>query len=643
MQKLYVLLSLLFISGASQIQAQSDTIQTFSFKDSTKRSGKFKFPAASENYRKVYMLYTLKCYPKVSAYDKKYACGEWDYLTYTFVTDTAGITYEIARYITPYGINLTLGPNGFTWIYDVTDYQHLLRDSVKLSAGNTQELLDLKFVFVKGIAPAKVVKINQIWDKGATSYSYADLSNDVRLKSKSVKVESNAEILKFRSRITGHGHNSNDGKYPHCCEWKDNTHMLYSGNKLVKDWHVWQTLDCADNPVFPQGGTWPYAREGWCPGDRVKDTEFDVTHFQNADSINLDYQITPVPASNLGMGGGNYVMAMHLIQYEKPLHTNDAEIYDILSPTNTQMYNKFNPSCIEPKVSIRNNSADTMTSLDIEYKMSGGYTMKYQWSGKLAFLETQTIALPIYDGGFYRGDGKNIFSCNVTKRNKVKDSYAENDTLTTTVKVPDTHKTPFYIEFKTNVNPEQNRYFLRDAKDSVIFSRDNAKANTLYRDTIKNLKPGCYTLEVLDDGTDGMNFWANPDQGSGYVRMRRANATAVLKNFGSDFGYRIYYAFIADSITVGKQPPIEVNAPFTDEAIIVPNPNNGTFKIITAGLSGKYTLEVVDALGKMVYNRVVNAETEPDMEVNGLHLAKGIYFVKLSKGSEKIVRKMLVQ
>ena len=27
--------------------------------------------------------------------------------------------FEISRYITPYGINLTLGPEGWTWIYDV--------------------------------------------------------------------------------------------------------------------------------------------------------------------------------------------------------------------------------------------------------------------------------------------------------------------------------------------------------------------------------------------------------------------------------------------------------------------------------------------------------------------------------------------
>ena len=58
---------------------------------------------------------------------------------------------EIARYITPYGIQFDLGPNGFSWIYDVTDYQNYLKDTVDLRAHNTQELLDLKFAFIEGI------------------------------------------------------------------------------------------------------------------------------------------------------------------------------------------------------------------------------------------------------------------------------------------------------------------------------------------------------------------------------------------------------------------------------------------------------------------------------------------------------------
>ncbi|MFM9945490.1 MAG: T9SS type A sorting domain-containing protein [Bacteroidia bacterium] len=641
MQKFSFLLIILLIFFSNFANGQVDTIKTFTFKDSTKRSGMFKFPAATEKYRKVLMYYTLKCYPKVSKYDGKYACGEWDYLTYTFVTDKQGVVYEIARYITPYGINLTLGPNGFTWVYDVTDYIGLLTDSVKLSAGNTQELLDLKFVFIKGTPPAEVLKINQVWDKGATSYSYADLSSDKRMAPKSVEVEPNAEVLKFRSRITGHGHNSNDGKYPHCCEWKTNTHYLYSGNQLIKDWQIWQTLDCADNPVFPQGGTWPYAREGWCPGDRVKDTEFDITRFKTGDSLQLDYRITPVPSDNAGMGGGNYVMAMHVIQYGKPTFANDAEVYDILSPSLAQVNSKFSPACAEPKIVIRNNSLDTMTSLDIEYSISGGYIMKYKWKGKLGFLQTETILLPIYDAGFYRGNGQNIFKATIIKRNGKVESYSENNSMTSPFKLPDIYKDKMFVELKTNNNPSENSYVIRDSRDSIILNKENLIANKLYRDTLKNLKAGCYTLELLDDGMDGLNFWANTAQGDGYIRLRKATANAILKNFGKDFGYRIYYAFIFDSLQIGQQPKAPVD-PSANETIIVPNPSKGSFTIITSGLTGNYELEIFDAIGHVVYKQIVNPETEPDIEIKDLNVSSGIYFVRLNNGEKRIVRRLMI-
>ncbi|MBK8441875.1 MAG: hypothetical protein IPL35_00015 [Sphingobacteriales bacterium] len=47
-----------------------------------------------------------------------------------------------------YGINLDLGA-GFSWVYDVTDYAPVFCNKVRLSSGNAQELLDLKFYLSK--------------------------------------------------------------------------------------------------------------------------------------------------------------------------------------------------------------------------------------------------------------------------------------------------------------------------------------------------------------------------------------------------------------------------------------------------------------------------------------------------------------
>ena len=149
-------------------------------------------------------------------------------------------------------------------------------------------------------------------------------------------------------------------------------------------------------------------------------------------------------------------------------------------------------------------------------------------------------------------------------------------------------------------------------------------------------------MELLDDGTDGVSFWANPDQGSGYFRLRKATANTVLKNFGLDFGYRIYYTFIIDSLQKGKQPEIPVD-PIVDETILVPNPNQGSFTILTANLTGVYELEIMDAIGRVVYKKSVDIDLDPDIKIDNLRVSSGIYFVKLNQGNNKIVRRLIIE
>src|SRR5205085_2958842 len=84
--------------------------------------------------------------------------------------------YELGRYITPYGNGLSLG-NGFTWIYDVSDYRTLLHDTVHLSAGNWQELLDLSFDFIKGIPPRDPISVTNIYPGG--DFSYGNTNNPI--------------------------------------------------------------------------------------------------------------------------------------------------------------------------------------------------------------------------------------------------------------------------------------------------------------------------------------------------------------------------------------------------------------------------------------------------------------------------------
>lgn len=71
------------------LSQDTTTVQTFTFSDITNRRGVYEFPATTESFRKILMYKTLKC--DAATTQDNYPCGEWDYLTYTFVYDHTGV------------------------------------------------------------------------------------------------------------------------------------------------------------------------------------------------------------------------------------------------------------------------------------------------------------------------------------------------------------------------------------------------------------------------------------------------------------------------------------------------------------------------------------------------------------------------
>ncbi|MCB0612381.1 MAG: LamG domain-containing protein, partial [Phaeodactylibacter sp.] len=74
--------------------------------------------------------------------------------------------FELLSLVTPYGNGLSLGAQGKTFWFDVTDYASVLRGEKFLSVelgGQYQEELDIRFYFIKGTPPRDVLGIQNIW------------------------------------------------------------------------------------------------------------------------------------------------------------------------------------------------------------------------------------------------------------------------------------------------------------------------------------------------------------------------------------------------------------------------------------------------------------------------------------------------
>lgn len=549
---------------------------------------------------------------------------------------------EIGRFITPYGIGLDLGADGFTWVYDVTDYAHLLTDNVTISAANTQELLDMKFMFISGTPPREVKQIQQLYNDMA-SYSYNNLALDNNMKADTLTLHPDATQFKLRTRISGHGHEglSDTGQgLIHCCEWADkNHHVSINGAATPQvNWDLKVNGACGLNPVVNQGGNWAPDRDGgWCPSMPVPDKDFDITQYVSGSSVVLDYGIEPVPTNNPGQGNGNYVMSMHLVEYGDYSFAIDAGIDDIMKPSKADIYSNINPICTAPSIRIKNTGSALLTAATINYGVVGGTPKTMNWFGNLAFGQTQDIILQMGYGDWATPNTNAIFYAEIVNPSNGTDENPDNNIMYSEFDAPPVYPNKMVVRFKNNALSGDINIKIKGANGAIVYVKSNVVANTLFNDTVNFVNPGCYFMEVTSQEGFGLSYPLIPEVGSGNLGFRDASG-GLLKQFEPDFGKKIVHHF-----TVGFALPTE---PIADEKRIMlyPNPTNGKISVEVIHLfREKAEISVTDILGRKVY--------EEHVAINGNDLLKdidlspypaGVYFVTVSDGvvqfTEKVVK-----
>lgn len=541
-------------------------------------------PPASVPIYKVLMLYKLKCNPAQNP-----ACGEWDYLTYTYLYKNTGAIdsnvvsidttfdgnqniiaidttwnvfnvqerFEIGRYITPYGINLDLG-QGFTWVFDVSDYRPLLTDSIRITAGNWQELLDLKFLFIEGTPPREPYKVTNLW-VGQPGYGLQTSIEDF-LSPRTVPIDANSVNTRLKMRVTGHGF----GGTENCAEFCPKEHSIWINGTKRYGKVVWRD-NCALNPVYPQGGTWVYNRTNWCPGAEVWTYDVELTpHVTAGQSSTIDYNVEPYTWD--GQGSVPYfAIETQLVNYKAPNFTLDAAIEDIISPTNADMHARKNSICARPEVVIKNTGTTPLTTVYITYGVVGGQPITHKWTGNLNFLDTAHVILPTFNWAGISQDNYNFYAT-LSSPNDGLDEYQYNNTAKSVfTPTPTLAESSFEIRLRTNNQGGQSSWELKDLSGTVIASRSNCDDNTTYKDTV-NLAPGCYEFRLKDTGEDGLSWWANND-GAGYIRFYKLTS-GILKSFGPDFGAEILFNF-----TVGTT--LSTAEYGVSKLSVFPNPSHG--------------------------------------------------------------------
>lgn len=536
---------------------------------------------------------------------------------------------ELLSFVTPYGIGLNLGPNGKSWYYDVTDFTPLLRGSKRFlmtMGGEYQEQMDIDFWFIVGTPPRNVLQFNQLWQGPARlgGVGIGSIINDSRLSTVNVPLLANGQHFKLRSTVTGHG---SEG------EFSQNgglvTHLFnINGGAPELSWNL--TQNCTKNVIFPQGGTWVINRQGWCPGETSLMKEFNLTPMVTAGStVTMDYNTSNPPNPN---GDYRYLVANQLVTYGAANHATDASLVDVLAPSNRVVYSRKNPICSHPAVLVRNTGSSALTSMVIDYWINNNTNSKqtYTWTGNLAFMDTVSIQLPaagLWQNGVQPSG--NVFVAEIKTANGATDNYSFNNMFRSPFTVPDIITPSFKVQIRTNAIPSQNSYTLADDAGNVIDSRNFTDANTLFEENY--LLTGCYKLIIEDNGGDGLSWWANPGQGSGYARIIYGT---TVKTFEPDFGGGFEYNFS----TVDLYTSIQKNA-LEASLNLYPNPSHDRFVIEGSELEGA-TISITTLLGQKVDVPSVNKNNI--VEFNTSNISRGIYFVTITRNNDSVTKKVVV-
>lgn len=229
-------------------------------------------PDTNHHWEKIIMTYKIGC-PAAG-------CDPWDRVGWLrlFQDTTNNIYYEIARIVTPYNIVGGGYPGTCTFTFDVTDFMPLLHDNVLFGnyieswiGGNKGWLATIKFAFIEGEVYYKPFKVVNLYQLDYLLFGDTANPHENYLTPKNVLIDPKASMVKVRVITTGHG----QGNSGNAAEFINLLHSVVAGSDTTSHF-LWRT--CSNNPCSPQGGTWQYARAGWCPGAGVNPWIVDVSN-----------------------------------------------------------------------------------------------------------------------------------------------------------------------------------------------------------------------------------------------------------------------------------------------------------------------------------------------------------------------------
>lgn len=281
---------------------------------------------------------------------------------------------------------------------------------------------------------------------------------------------------------------------------------------------------------------------------------------------------------------------------------------------------------VAPRVTITNEGAEALTSVDINYKVNDEDVNTFNWTGSLGYGETEQVDLPATAFDILDDNDLMIYT---TNPNGSDDEDNSNDTVTTTFNAASEVIPDIFLSLKLDDNPTETTWELKNSSGEVLYSGGPYSEPQQYvTETFELTEDDCYTFYLYDEAGDGL---ADP----GFYKLKQHDFGLIYEN--EDFAnYEELVQFSINQTAISEV--IE-----EDGFNIYPNPFKD-FTYITFDLNEMVPVEltVYNLIGEVVYTSSQQnmGLGSHKLMIDTQNFIPGVYFVNLITGDKVYTKKI---
>lgn len=279
---------------------------------------------------------------------------------------------------------------------------------------------------------------------------------------------------------------------------------------------------------------------------------------------------------------------------------------------------------INPTITIKNNGTETLTSLTIEWSVTGGQSGNADWTGSLPTGASVVHPLP----SITLPNGTSTLTVTASLPNGQADENPAGNTRTKDIMVasPGVQVT---LSITLDNYGSETTWQLATNTGTVVssggpysdFAGGQVETETLC------VPEGCYELTVSDEYGDGICC----QYGNGSFQVTDPWGTVLVNNNGQ-FTDSVVEEFCVNSLGI---TPLR-----TGDLVVSPNPTNGSlFVHLPSSLLGG-TLTLYDALGQVLQRHNINRGGRMEMDLGSV--VGGVYLLEGTNGKSRFQQRVMV-